>query len=197
MVYEKELTGQYVRLRAIREEDAAETLRMRLNGDKNRFLHKVDDDVERQRQWIAGQRQREGDYHFVVYSVPSAKKEEEPRMIGMMGIYEIEGKRGHIGRLLMEGNAMQSFEAYLLLFRFGFDVLRLEELYGDTDIENKAAYRFSQNFGFQYDAPVHDDEMNREVCYGRVYAGNFEAYGAKLDRMLYGKGGRNGSGDPS
>lgn len=178
MVYEKKIVGFFVNLRAATEGDAVATTQMRNVVEKTKYLHPVDNDVEKQRRWIQRQRIREGDYFFVVEN-----KEQEP--IGMMGISEIEGNRGHIGRLLMYGNALQSYEAYLLLFKFGFGELDLCELYGDTDVNNKTAMKFSKMFGFQYETPVYDEELDREVCWGRVYRADFAEYANEIERMIY------------
>lgn len=178
MVLDKKIHGKYVTLRSVNEDDAEITMQLRQNKDKTRFLHHVDSDIKQQLRWIKEQMEREGDYFFAVIDQSEA-------VIGTMGIYEIEGDKGHIGRLLMYGNAIQSYEAYLLLICFGFETLGLRELYGDTDINNTTAMRFSQMFGFQYKKPVYDEELNRDVCYCSLIEKDFELCRKKLDRMIY------------
>lgn len=87
----------------------------------------------------------------------------------------------------MYGNALQSYEAYLLLFKFGFNSLKLDNLYGETDVKNKTAMKYSRMFGFQYDKPIHDGELNRRVCWGRVYRKDFPQYAVKIEKMIYRK----------
>lgn len=178
MIYEGKIEGRLVNLRSATEEDAQVTLTMRLNKEKTRFLHPVDNDVVKQRNWIRKQRETLGDYFFVVED-----KNDNP--IGMMGIYEIENDRGHSGRLLMYGNALQSYEAYLLLFRFGFDILGLKELFGDTDINNISAIKFSKAYGFQYNEPIYDAEMNRNVCWGTLSLNDFLRHASEIEKMIY------------
>lgn len=179
MFYEGNISGKFVSLRSAEVKDAEVTLKLRLNPEKTKFLRKLEYNVEKQKQWIRKQRDLYGDYFFVVEDRLSSK------VIGTMGISEILFDRGHIGRLLMYGNALQSYEAYLLLSKFGFEQIKLEELYGDIDIKNKSAMKFSKMFGFQYGSPVYDPDLDRDVCWGRVFKEDFYSYVQKIEKLIY------------
>ena len=179
MVYSKVIVGKYVKMRSVEESDAEETLKMRLNKEKTKFLHQVENNLDKQRNWIKNQRTREGDYHFVVEDLKTGK------LIGMVGISEIENKRGHIGRILMYGNSFQSFETYYLALKFGFEVLNLEVQWGDTDIENKSAYNLCLTFGMQYKEPVYEADLNRYAAYFDYTAEDFKVNAPKIEKLIY------------
>lgn len=157
MVYDGVIKGKFVYLKSVLEKDAEVTLRMRLDQKKTQFLHPVENDVEKQRAWIKTQNDLAGDYFFLAFRCDG----DEP--LGTCGIYEIKDSVGHIGRLLSYGSALETFEAYYLLINFCFEELRLSRIWGDTDVNNKSAYAFSKQFGFQYGEPQLDAELNRNV----------------------------------
>ncbi len=109
----------------------------------------------------------------------------DDEIIGTVGIYEIEGKRAHIGRILMYGNAIESIEAYLLTIKFGFDVLLLDELWGDTDVNNTSAIKYTKLFGFEYGEPFYDPDMDRNAMLCTLDRGMFEPAEKKVRRMIY------------
>ena len=90
MIYNGIISGKYINLRSVLIEDADFTLKIRQNKKKTKFLHNVDDDIEKQRQWIKTQQQRLGDYFFI-----AENKTGEP--IGTIGIYEIHDKKANFG----------------------------------------------------------------------------------------------------
>lgn len=178
MTYDKIICGRHVDIRSASLNDAEQTLKLRQESPKTMFLHRLDNDIDKQKSWLQTQRERTGDYFFVIL-------DKEGSMIGTMGIYDIVGKRGHAGRLLSYGNAFQSFEGHLLAVRFAFDYLGLDELWADVDVRNKSSFEFCKRFGFQFEAPVYDSELDRQVQYGSLYKSDFEAYAQKVQRFIY------------
>lgn len=178
MVYEKIIYGTYVNIRSAVPEDAEETLKLRQNPQKTIFLHKLDNDVEKQRKWLNCQQEKNGDYFFVML-------DKQKNMYGTVGIYDIKEKRGHSGRLLSYGNAIQSFEGQLLATRFAFEYLGLEELWCDVDEKNMPSYKFCKEFGFQFDDPIYDQELDRYVRYGTLYKKDYMKYIKKIGCFIY------------
>lgn len=178
MLYNEVIHGNLVSVRSAVPSDAEQTLKLRQDPVKTRFLHQIDDDITKQVKWLEQQNEREGDYFFVML-------DKQNNMFGTIGIYDIEGKRGHSGRLLSYGNAIQSFEGQLLAIRFAFEYLRLEELWGDVDEQNIASYKFCSEFGFQFDPPVYEKELDRHIRYGTLYKKGYAKYVAKIERFIY------------
>ena len=178
MIWNSLIEGKYVTLRSVTEGDAKITTELRQNPEKVKFLHPVSADVEKQREWIKRQIHTEGDYFFLVLD-----KNDKP--IGTMGISEIQEDKGYTGRLLMYGNAFQSYEAYMLLIDFGFKELGLIEQHGETDIENVSAMKFSKMFGFKYGEPTYDPKMDRQKCDCTLSPDDFEVAKMRLMKMIY------------
>lgn len=178
MIYDKMICGRYVDIRSASLDDAEQTLKLRQDPQKTIFLHQLDNEIDKQKRWLKNQIEKTGDYFFVILD----KKNE---IIGTIGIYDIEGKKGQSGRLLSYGNSVQSFEGMLLAIRFAFDYLVLDELWGDVDARNTTALEFNKMFGFRFDKLVYDSELNRQVHHGTLYESDFENYAKKIERFIY------------
>ena len=178
MIYDKMICGRYVDIRSASLGDAEQTLKLRQDPQKTIFLHQLDNEIDKQKRWLKNQIEKTGDYFFVILD----KKNE---IIGTIGIYDIEGKKGQSGRLLSYGNSVQSFEGMLLAIRFAFDYLVLDELWGDVDARNTTALEFNKMFGFRFDDLVYDNELNRQVHRGTLYKSDFENYAKKIERFIY------------
>ena len=179
MVYNQIINGRYVTLRSVNEEDARFTMEIRQDKEKTRYLHKVEYSVEKQIEWIKQQREAEGDYFFLAQSVKDGKE------LGTIGVYDIKGTVGHLGRLLMVGNPFQSFEATLLAMQFAYNTLELEELYGDVHVDNKASLNISEAVGIHFKDPVFDKELDRWVKYGTSYKTEFPRYESEIKNLIY------------
>ena len=178
MIYNGIISGKYINLRSVLIEDADFTLKIRQNKKKTKFLHNVDDDIEKQRQWIKTQQQRLGDYFFI-----AENKIGEP--MGTIGIYEIHNKKANFGRILMIGNAFYTYEASILLAQWAFDFLHLDELYGKVDVENKPSRNLCTSLGFCFDEPYYDEELKATVQIGHCKLKDFISCKRKLELMIY------------
>lgn len=178
MIYDKMICGRYVDIRSASLNDAEQTLKLRQDPQKTIFLHQLDNEIDKQKRWLKNQMEKPGDYFFVIL-------DKKNNIIGTIGIYDIEGEKGHSGRLLSYGNSVQSFEGMLLAIRFAFNYLVLDELWGDVDVRNISALEFNKMFGFQFDDLVYDSELNRQVLYGILYKSDFKNYERKIERFIY------------
>lgn len=178
MIWNDVIEGKYVTLRSVTIDDAEITTQLRQDREKTKFLHVVSNDVEEQRKWIAKQNEAPDDFFFLVL-------DKKNNAIGTMGISEISEQKGYTGRLLMYGNAFQSYEAYMLLIDFGFSTLKLNEQHGETDVKNVSAMNFSKMFGFKYGEPVFDPEMDRKKCDCTLSPEDFSVAKELIQRMIY------------
>ncbi len=165
-------------LRPVAESDAAYTTEIRQDSEKTKFLHAVDNDIEKQTAWIRRQREAAGDYFFIA-GTPDGED------VGTVGVYDIEGKKGCLGRLLMTGNPFQTFEATLLAMEFAYDTLGLSELYGDVVEGNSASYNLSEAFGFHFEEPVYSEELKANLSHCVSYGAEFDKYAAKIRELIY------------
>jgi len=123
MVFDGILYGKTVCLRSVEEKDAAVTLKMRLNPSANQYLTKVDNDVEKQRAFIARQRDMAGDYLFIA-------EDMNGNPIGMRRVNRVssEGRYCYTGSLIGLGNAVQNTEIALLGYDFAFQILGVSRI---------------------------------------------------------------------
>ncbi len=177
MVFDKVIEGRYVDLRSATEDDAEFTLAIRQDPEIYKYLTFVGNTIEQQTEWINQQRQKDGDYFFVVW-------DKEGQRIGTNGIYDINGDHAEAGRLAIRGNAFQSIEAQLLSLHFAFNDLNFSEVVSFIYEDNQRALRFSQLFnGVVCDLPVNkNNHIARKVIYRKE---DFDICNRKIKAMLY------------
>ena len=178
MVFKEPIQGKYVLIRSAEVQDAKFTMDIRQDKEKTKYLHVVDNNLDKQSAWLERQREAEGDYFFIA-------EDFKGKGLGTVGIYDIEGKVGHLGRLLMIGNPFQTFEATLLSMIFAYDVLGLDELYGDVHVDNSPSMNISEAVGFHFRDPIYEEELDRWVKYGTSYKQEFPEYRNKIESLIY------------
>lgn len=178
MVYDGVLEGKYVDLRSCTEEDAEFTREIRKDPEIVKFLPAIDNTLEQQKTWIRHQREKEGDYFFVVW-------DKEGNRLGTISIYDVNGKHAESGRLAIKSkNPFQALEAQILSFRFAFGELGLECIDGFIFADNDRAIRFNQQFGGRHYPPT-VDEQGRKIIKIENWREDFEVVDKKLSSILY------------
>lgn len=151
MFFEEIVSGRYVELRSVTEDDAEFTRNIRRDPEFAEYFPRLDNTVEQQRDWIRFQQNKEGDYFFVVW-------DKDNNRIGTIAVYDVKGKCCESGRLAVRGNAFQSFEAQMLAFKFAFEYLEMDTVIGFIFSENKRAIRFNKQLGGVMGPPeMHDN----------------------------------------
>lgn len=180
MVYESALEGRYVDLKSCTEEDAEFTLAIRRDPEFIPFLPALDQTVDQQKAWIRHQRQKEGDYFFVVW-------DKKGNRIGTISIYNVNGSHAESGRLAIKSsNPFHALEAQILSFRFAFGVLKLECVDGFIFADNDRAIRFNKQFGGRHYEPEADENQHRIIKIEN-WKKDFEKAEQKLSSILYRK----------
>lgn len=178
MVYEGVLEGRYVDLKACTEADAEFTLAIRRDPEFTKFLPVINNTIEQQKAWIRKQREKIGDYFFVVW-------DKAGNRIGTISTYDINGDHAESGRLTIKGsNPFQALEAQILSFRFAYGVLGLERIDGFIFADNDRAIRFNKQFGGKH-YPPDMDENGRMVIKIENWREDFEKVDKKLSSILY------------
>jgi len=140
MIYPEKLEGQFIKLRSVLENDAEFILKLRLDCALNKYLNKVDNDLEKQILWIKEQQKRENDFYFII-----ERKSGLP--IGTISLYNIKELEGEFGRWVSIGNTVENVESVLLLHDFGFYKMNLDLIYSETVKENEKVLNFHKRFG--------------------------------------------------
>lgn len=178
MAVTEPIEGRYVDLRSCTEDDAEFTRELRKDPEFVKFLPPLDNTIEEQKAWIRRQREKDGDFFFVVW-------DKEGNRIGTISIYDVHGDRAESGRLAIKGdNAFQGIEAQLLSFRFAFGVLGLECIDAYIFADNERAIRFNKQFGGRH-YPVKIDEHGKEIIPVENWREDFEKFDKRYSSILY------------
>jgi RimJ/RimL family protein N-acetyltransferase len=149
------LEGRTIVLRLAEVSDAEFILRLRLDGQLNRYLSAVEDDLEKQREWLRQYKLREGqgrEYYFIAES-----KDGEP--YGTIRLYEFVGDTFMPGSWVVKRGvaAHVGVEAVLLMYEFGFSALGFTRARFDVRKDNEKSIRFHPRFGARV---VGADDLN-------------------------------------
>lgn len=151
MVYEKVIQGKTVRMRAVEESDAEVTFKMRSDPEKSRYIHAAQGTAEDQRNYIKRQREKAGDYLFLVEDLNG-------NPIGMKGIYDYDPVKNTVesGRFIGYGTQVQNIEALVLSLDFAFDVLGVAVVTMSALENNTGMVSIQKKFGVEF---THRDKL--------------------------------------
>ena len=135
--------GKFMNLRIAREDDADFILSLRLNPLLNKYISKTDPSVEKQKDWLRDTYNKENDFMFIIEGKNSNK-------CGTIALYDIDykTKRAEWGRLILEQDTLFSIpiEATIQLLNFAFNKLKLVELYGGANNENRSVVEYHKKY---------------------------------------------------
>lgn len=174
MVWNETVEGVYVRLRSAQLEDAQFTYEIRQDKEKTRYIHSIKGSVDNQREWLREQREREGDYFFIVET-------KGGDLIGTTAVYNIHGDEGEGGRILLYGTPVQNAEATLLGYDFAFYVYGLKRLWLTVHEENIHVQGYVKKFGAREEYRKYSDDMGANLIY---YVVTEERYQKKRQRIM-------------
>jgi RimJ/RimL family protein N-acetyltransferase len=168
--------GHRFRIRPIRSEDAAFVLSLRNDPQRARFLGPTSDRVEDQVAWLNTYFDRPDDWYWIVEDGRTGAPE------GTIGLYARQGPRAEWGRWILREGSVAAVESALLVYRFAFDELALDEVFCRTIEENLAVVSFHESCGLERGGtlPLADGRLAVEQ---RLTAARWPVVRAKLDRL--------------
>ena len=151
----KIVQGKNINLRTAEIEDAAFILELRMLEHKNKHLSKVENDLQKQQEWLTAYKLKELDgqeYYFVIEN----KKGEN---LGLVRVYDLQPESFCWGSwLIKDGVPMNTaVESALQVYEFGFGDLAYEKAHFDVRKGNKKVIDFHLRFGAKITS---EDEMN-------------------------------------
>lgn len=134
-----EIVGFSYKLRKIRVEDAAFVVETRLkDAARNRYIHPISNDISLQERWI---KEHQNEHYFVVENLFTNQKE------GLISLYNIENGRAEWGRWVMKKGSLAQVESVMLIYKFAFEKLKLDEIYTHTVKDNTSVVAFHESIG--------------------------------------------------
>lgn len=160
----KPLEGKYVNLREVEIDDAEFILSLRCDEKKARFLHKTENNLEKQIEYLKRYKTLDNEWYFIIEN-----KRHEPK--GTIRIYGVQGTQYTSGSWLMTDDSLpeETLEGTLLVGQMAYEVLGFEKEYFDVRKGNKKVVRFHLSGGAKI---VGEDEEN---YYFETTKANFEA----------------------
>ena len=148
------LESRSINLRLAEVADAEFILQLRLDGLLSRHLSKVENDVEKQREWLRSYKVREQqrqEFYFIIEG-----KDGEP--CGTVRLYDFIGDSFGCGSWVLKQGAPVHFaiESVLMVYGYAFDVLEFQTGHFDVRKENVKVVAFHTRFGDQL---VREDEQ--------------------------------------
>lgn len=174
MILKNNIVGKHILLRTALEKDAEFILKLRLDPELNKFLHKTDSSVIKQRTWIAEKKNAADDYHMIIQSL-------DGKRLGVVALYDIDWKKKTFdwGRWVISKGALlcAAGESMALVYHFAFNVLRLELALIKIYKDNKKVIAFHKGYGAS-------EIKNDDRCvYFRFSVKDFDNFLNKYDIM--------------
>lgn len=179
MVYNGILIGNTVRLRAIEEQDAEISYKMRTDIEKSKYIHQDIGTIENQRDYIKRQRQKQGDYYFVVEDLRG-------NPIGLKALYglDIDRKEIESGRFIGFGSQIQNIEALKLGFDFAFDFLKVDQITMSALEGNTWMLCIQKRFGAEYTHRHYEDGMPYDNIYSVLTRKAYSVSKPKVEALI-------------
>lgn len=169
------IIGKNINLRLVEIEDAGFLLSLRSDPKKNKHLSTVDDNLEKQKDWLRNYKNREllgEEYYFIIEN-----KFDEP--LGCVRIYGFVGDSFTWGSwILREGSPPNAaIESAVQIYDFSFNNLGFSRSYFEVRKGNDSVKRFHERFGavivgedeiqyfFNYDYEKYKIVRNRYLRY--------------------------------
>lgn len=152
MQYPKRIEGQLVNLRSITLSDAEFSYQIRKDPIFHGLVGCLAPTLESQKEYIRKQMEKPGDYYFVI-------EDKKGNRIGLMGVYDIKGDVGEVGRTISYGDSAQNLEAGFLIGEFEREVLGLNKVYCVVYEENTTTVHLNKRIGFH--------EIGRDIRSGK------------------------------
>lgn len=157
----KPIEGKYVNLREVTIDDAAFILQLRTTGKAVKFLHKTENNLQKQIDYIKRYLTLDNEYYFII-----ERKDGTP--LGTVSIYNIHEDEFTSGRWCMVEHSLpeEVLESSILEWNYAFNVLNLRKDYYDVRKNNKKVLRYHEIWGTRYIKEGKEDiffEMTRDM----------------------------------
>lgn len=149
MATAKPILGKWITLRSVEESDAEFTLAIRNDLNLTKFIPKVNNDIKSQKSWIRTQREKKGDYFFII-------ENKSNDLLGTISCYDFDYENNICegGRYISYGDSIENIEAMLLLYDFIFIEQMLSTIVMNVDENNRKVLSIHKKFGAKYQKTI-------------------------------------------
>lgn len=145
MIYKEKISGKYSYLLGVQVENAEFILSLRTDPKYSRYINDTENDLDIQIEWIQQQQVKPNDYYFVIYDSKNNPK-------GVISLYNFDkdGNAAEMGRLICPKSPIELYEALILIFVFGFEVLGLSRMIYRMNPDNAEVIAVTRKFGAEF-----------------------------------------------
>jgi RimJ/RimL family protein N-acetyltransferase len=142
MRHDVTVSGHAFAIRPVQPADAGLIVRLRSDQERTRHLHPIALEESAQREYIARYLDRDDDYYFVIERIGAGGE-------GLIGLYDVDlrARRAEWGRWILSPRSLGAVESAWLIYRVGFELLGLDEIYCRTLAENESVLSFHDRCG--------------------------------------------------
>jgi len=139
------LKSKTINMRLINEDDAEFVLKLRLNGNYNKFLSSVNADVSSQKAWIRKYKEDEVNnkqFYFII-----ERKDGTP--CGTVRVYDIKNDSFCWGSWILNEDKTRysAIESAVMIYDFGFNSLKFNKSHFEVIKDNVKVVNFHKKFG--------------------------------------------------
>lgn len=135
----------HIKLRLVSPDDASFILKIRLDEELNRHISSVENDLEKQMEWIVNYKERElhgSEFYFIITL-------DEGLPLGTVRLYDFQQDSFCWGSWVILKNApvYAGIESALSIYELAFYKLGFKQSHFDVRKENSKVIKFHENFG--------------------------------------------------
>ena len=142
IIQPEKLKWKYVNLREVEISDAAFILALRTDEKKSRFLHKTENNLQKQIDYLKRYKALDNEWYFII-------ENKKGKPLGTVRIYNVNPPNFTGGSWLMTNDALpeETIEGDLILKEYAFEVLGFEKSCFEVRKGNKKVIRYHQMCG--------------------------------------------------
>jgi RimJ/RimL family protein N-acetyltransferase len=146
--------GKTINLREIEEDDAEFVVRLRTDADLSRHLSPIEDNIEEQKAYIRGYKEKENEWYMVIES-------KDGERYGLGRIYDVTEESFVPGSWIIKKDAPRhtGIESIVTLYEYTFVKLGLKRADIRVRIDNTKIIAFHERFG-----AIRSGENEKDVC---------------------------------
>lgn len=170
-------------VRLVNEQDAEFIVKLRTHPKLSRYIHRTENDIEKQKTWIRAYKEREKageEYYFIFH------KNLTP--LGLIRLYNIQEETFTTGSWVFDPDAPYEASIFgvLIANSIGFEMLGKKVSVSPDGVNenNKSVVKFHKMIGREFTGKIFDKEIGEYYYTTQLTKENFLKNRAKLERLL-------------
>ncbi|MDY3694514.1 MAG: GNAT family N-acetyltransferase [Proteus mirabilis] len=170
------LESKTIKLRLVEIDDAEYILSLRKNEKYNKHLSKASNTLDDQIEWINRYKQKESkldEFYFLILR-------NDGKKCGTIRVYDIIDNSFCWGSWILDENktTTAAIESALLIYKFGFEIMKFSRSHFDVRKDNSAVISFHKKFNAHQ---INEDSLN---YYFEIFPNDIKKVNKKYSRFM-------------